>query len=235
MGQITGGRVVYGRTVQPAQYESKKAEVEITFAVAEGEDHAALLDLAAKVACDKAHEMVGLKPIAKSAVAASEPKSVGQGTAITASPGGNKEAAAAAMNAKDTKAEPEKRKPGRPPRVPVDPAALDDDAKGHQAKMDESNPAKANISTGEARVDPAQEDDDLLGDIAPAAQDITDRDITDAVTKKNAKLKQTHQGEAPGMIRALIASYFPAGAVASCAKLPKDVRADFLKKLEAMT
>src|ERR1700730_18063669 len=142
MGQITGGRVVYGRTVQPAQYESKKAEVEITFAVAEGEDHAALLDLAAKVACYKAHEMVGISviknPPKPAAAAPSEQR-------VVIAPANTKEAAAAAMNAKDTKDEHKNRKPGRPPKVPVDPAALADDAKGHQAKMDEFNPAKANI------------------------------------------------------------------------------------------
>lgn len=38
MPQITGGRVVFSRTVQPAQYESKRAEVELTFVLAEGED-----------------------------------------------------------------------------------------------------------------------------------------------------------------------------------------------------
>lgn len=38
MPQITGGRVVFSRTVQPAQYESKRAEVELTFVLAEGEE-----------------------------------------------------------------------------------------------------------------------------------------------------------------------------------------------------
>lgn len=37
MAQITGGRVVFSRTVQPAQYESKRAEVELNFVLAEGE------------------------------------------------------------------------------------------------------------------------------------------------------------------------------------------------------
>ena len=36
--QITSGRVVFSRTVQPAQYESKKAEVELSFVLAEGEE-----------------------------------------------------------------------------------------------------------------------------------------------------------------------------------------------------
>ncbi len=44
--QITCGRVVYSRTVQPAQYESKKAEMELSFVLAEGEK---LSDTLAKV------------------------------------------------------------------------------------------------------------------------------------------------------------------------------------------
>ena len=33
---ISSGRVVYLRSVQPAQYETKKAEVELTFAFGRG-------------------------------------------------------------------------------------------------------------------------------------------------------------------------------------------------------
>lgn len=38
MPQVTSGRVVYSRTVQPAQYESKRAEVELSFVIEDGED-----------------------------------------------------------------------------------------------------------------------------------------------------------------------------------------------------
>jgi hypothetical protein len=59
--QITGGRVVYSRTVQPAQYESKRGEVELTFVLAEGEDLGAALDEVADLVKAKALDMVGLK------------------------------------------------------------------------------------------------------------------------------------------------------------------------------
>jgi hypothetical protein len=36
--QITSGRVVYKRTIQPAQFESKSAEIELSFSLAEGEE-----------------------------------------------------------------------------------------------------------------------------------------------------------------------------------------------------
>jgi hypothetical protein len=61
MAQITGGSVMFGRVVQPAQYESKKAEVTLTFAIGEGEGHAGMLDMVAKEARAKALELVGLK------------------------------------------------------------------------------------------------------------------------------------------------------------------------------
>jgi hypothetical protein len=38
MSEITGGKVGYARTVQPAPYESKKAEVELSFLLEEGEN-----------------------------------------------------------------------------------------------------------------------------------------------------------------------------------------------------
>ena len=36
--QVTSGRVVYSRTVQPANYESERAEVELAFVVEDGAD-----------------------------------------------------------------------------------------------------------------------------------------------------------------------------------------------------
>lgn len=37
MAQITGGRVVYSRTIQPVQYESKHATCELVFTLEVGE------------------------------------------------------------------------------------------------------------------------------------------------------------------------------------------------------
>lgn len=70
--QITGGRVVFSRSVQPAQYESKKAEVEIIFAVPEGAEVGDFLDKAAAMAQRKALEMVGLKTGPKAAAATAD-------------------------------------------------------------------------------------------------------------------------------------------------------------------
>ena len=49
---ITSGRVIYSRTVQPAQHESERAEVELAFAVEDG--HPAIEVAAAAMAEAKA-------------------------------------------------------------------------------------------------------------------------------------------------------------------------------------
>ena len=71
--QITGGSVTYGRTVQPQQYCSNKAEVVLTFSVEEGDaDYIAWLNLAAAQAHGKVHEMLGLKSAKPEAPAGAE-------------------------------------------------------------------------------------------------------------------------------------------------------------------
>jgi len=57
---ITGGRVVFSRSVQPAQFENKKAEVELTFTLHEGEELGDALDEVGRLVEHKALEMVGL-------------------------------------------------------------------------------------------------------------------------------------------------------------------------------
>ena len=57
---ISSGRVVYLRSVQPAQYETKKAEVELTFSLAEGEELGDHLNYVSSLAMARAHQMVGI-------------------------------------------------------------------------------------------------------------------------------------------------------------------------------
>ena len=59
--QITGGRVVYSRTVQPAQFESKRGEVDLSFVLAEGEKLGDALDEVCGVCQEQALAMVGLR------------------------------------------------------------------------------------------------------------------------------------------------------------------------------
>lgn len=60
MGSITGGRVVFSRTIKTGDYENMKAEVELTFTAGDEENYAELLDLASRQAKTKAQEMLGL-------------------------------------------------------------------------------------------------------------------------------------------------------------------------------
>lgn len=43
MSSITGGKISFSRTVQPVQYESARAEAELSFVLEEGEDPVAVL------------------------------------------------------------------------------------------------------------------------------------------------------------------------------------------------
>ena len=62
-GEITGGSVTYGRTVQPAQYESKKAEVTLTFGIEQetpAETRDAFIVSVGNMAIHQVNRMVGL-------------------------------------------------------------------------------------------------------------------------------------------------------------------------------
>lgn len=58
--KIIGGKVTFGLTVCPKQYESKRVDVEIAFTVREDDSYEAIFDKACKVAQDRAREMVDL-------------------------------------------------------------------------------------------------------------------------------------------------------------------------------
>lgn len=58
MTQITGGKVVFSRKVQMAQYEPKEALAEIQFSVSEGGDHQAILNLASATAVGQVERML---------------------------------------------------------------------------------------------------------------------------------------------------------------------------------
>ena len=61
MAQITGGRILFSRTVQPIDYEQKRAEVELSFVLEEGEDMVEALTEAASIAKFQCLQMVGIK------------------------------------------------------------------------------------------------------------------------------------------------------------------------------
>lgn len=198
MSNITGGSVKYGRTVKTGDFENKRVDVELTFNVGEGEDHAAVLQAAAKEAHEKAHAMLGIKPAsAQTAAIATEPKPEKQPT---------KEASAAAMNAADA----EKKKPGPKPKAKEEPKP-------------EVKPAVA------------PEGEDIEGfdeDAAETQPEITDTALSAAMNRKVAELKPAHGGAAPKLIKELINKFVEPPKKSH--DIPQNLRAEFLKKLEAL-
>ena len=61
--KITGGKVTFGLTLCPKQYESKRADVEMSFSVAEGDDYSAIFDRASRAAVNRVRELVGLEKL----------------------------------------------------------------------------------------------------------------------------------------------------------------------------
>lgn len=213
--QITGGKVIFQRSVQPAQYETKKAEVELSFTLSEGESLEGKLDEVSAIAQAKALELVGLKP----ATTTVKPTSV-PATKPATEPKGKTKADLeveqnAKLNGKEVKPVKEKKTPPKPPAENI---------------MGDVEEITANISTGEERKDPAQvsEDDELLGLGGEAADEpVTDEELVSQVAKHNAKIKN------PTAIKLLIAEYFEKGGkVQPALKLiPANKRRDFLDKL----
>ena len=69
MGRITGGRISYAEKRNISQYENKSAEVELAFALEEGEDADAIGTEIEKQCMARVHRMLGVK----SAVADDKP------------------------------------------------------------------------------------------------------------------------------------------------------------------
>jgi hypothetical protein len=202
---ITSGRVVFSRKVAPAQYESKTAEVELTFILAEDEELGDTLDVVGQQAKAKALELVGLKSSVEAAAPTPGPapeKLDMRTKEAKAKAAADKAAAAAALNAKDTST---KQTTASPPQEPSQPAA----------------PASSK------EVDPG--DDEF--EITPP-KPITDVDLTKACSAKNQILQQKHGAASPAMIKALRREFVPEPQ--QLKDIPQEKRAEFLKRLEAL-
>lgn len=64
--KIIGGKVTFGLTACPKQYESKRVDVEMNFTVKEDDSYEKIFDKACFAAVNRAREMVGL-PILRQA------------------------------------------------------------------------------------------------------------------------------------------------------------------------
>lgn len=212
---ITGGKVTFGRTVQPAQYETKRAEVEIFFSIPEGASADVgqdMLTQAATMAKSKALEMVGLK----------------EATAPAPAPAPEKTPEKAPEKAKvKTKADLENELKWK--LAAAEKAKEAETAKADAAAIvDEAE--KPQISTSpEDRKDPEQVDDASVMDdslFTAEATQVSDADLRSHIMKVNEKLKN---GPA---IRGLIGKYVKPGQGAT--EIPMEKRAAFLVELDAL-
>jgi hypothetical protein len=56
---ITNGTIKYGQTIKTGEYENKRGDIELSFKIAEGEDHDAVLEHVKHVAHQHLHSMLG--------------------------------------------------------------------------------------------------------------------------------------------------------------------------------
>lgn len=218
MAQITGGKIFYSQTRQAAQFEPKKAEVELSFVVGEGESYEQIAKIAEDFAIAKVQEMIGAKAAPAPKTVQPAPPKPAVDTApktskgVDTTPVAGKEAYAAAQKASVPAAGKK-----TPPKA--------------AAKVEE----KPQISTQpENRADPADmsdvatSDDDILGSavVVEVPTTISDQDLTSAITKVNQKLNNTV------IIRQLVATFVqpPKGS----RDIPQEQRAEFIEKLNGL-
>ena len=67
MTKITGGKVTYGLTLCPKQYESKRADVELTFTVGEGDSYDEVFDKASRAVINRVRVILDLPKIVEPA------------------------------------------------------------------------------------------------------------------------------------------------------------------------
>ncbi len=236
--QITGGTVIFARSVQPAQFENKKAEVQLTFVLGDGENLDDKLDYVAGLAEAKALEMVGLrrapKPEPASQATALTPPATGSNAAAfdgpaatkpeeTEAPGKTKADLEAEMMAKleaDKKAEAPR---GKKPQMP----------KTEPAPTPEPETEQQTIQTGEEdRKAPDDEPtgdgvmDDLMSAAGAEETPVTDAEIQDRIMKRNTIIKN------PVAIRGLIGKYVAHPKTAR--EIPAEKRHAFLAELDKL-
>jgi hypothetical protein len=212
MGQITGGKVTYGRTLKTGDYENKRVDVELAFTVEEGEDYEAMLQAASEAAVAKAHAMLGLGTVAKSPAAA--PKAAPQ--AETSAP-------------VQPTAEGEKKRPGRPPKAALVPGGTSTllPQVGSQIDLEEVIPSekpKADVTKKAAAVE--------LDDLGEPVKEITDELIGKAAMDTNKRIQDP--AGIRKVIQAFLPTYDPEQGPPKAAMIPKERRQAFMDKLATL-
>jgi hypothetical protein len=197
------------KRVQAAQFEPVEAEAEYSFAVSEGDDEGAVSLRAGMAATKMVDAMIANK----------------LGQVEVANPSPKTEEKPKAERKNRSTPPPAVEKPVDPPKTEAKPAEDDLGLEG-------------NASSGDA--DGSAEDDLDLGIETPtSAPEITDVELSTAVTRRNGELIKAYQdkeGEDAGkkgtlLIRNLLVDKFGGAKIR---ELPQERRADFLKQLAAL-
>lgn len=223
---VSGGALTYERSVKVADYENKKLALTLTFGVPEGSEVLPdELDGLIDGAIDRVHEKLGLKPVVRKPTAFEE-----AGGQTNVSQAATAPAAAPKSRGKrppivETKVTPEEVAAALTERQARE--ARGNISENPEDRKDAANPADVDDTAAAtvegANKDPAGFDDELFTGAAP---EITDSVLMDAITKKNAALKD------PVKIRQLIGKYVTAPKPAR--EIPAAVRQAFLDDLDKL-
>lgn len=191
---------------------ARKVKIELSFAVPEGQDGAAFMHGVARVAEDKLASMLGRAPKTDTTVKAPAAEEPAVETTAQKKAREKREAAAAAKPAGEKTKDDLAREAG----LPV------------ADKVEKPAPVK-----------PVDEDDlsDVLGEAAPVAKVISDKELGEIAGKINAK-KKAELGDkwAPSKIREIVAQFTgkKVSDVPKITEVPADKRVEFVAALEAL-
>ena len=217
--KIIGGIIAYEdgvKTVGGDQFSpTRKVRVELNFSIEDGEDAEATIDKVLTKASAFVHQKLVGSKAASGAATAAAPATSPVAAATPPAAGGKTKADLEAE--KVAAATP--RKPGRPPKiVSPEPVKAADPASMEDVTIVQPEPMKP-------AADPASMED--LTTVQPA--EVTDKDLNDAVQKKNAVLKN------PVAIRGVVAQFNPDPTKQfTLAQIPQGQRREFLSRLDAL-
>lgn len=157
--QVTNGTVKYGETRKIADFENKRADVELIFTIAEQEEYSAAIDAVKSVAIQKCRDMLGQPTTLKM------PEVVLVGQELTG---------AQVLERMNEVLEPKPAKTKKPPKMPV----------AENAPVIAADPAEIIEPVVETLVQDSL--DDIL---PPLTEEITDATLMDATTKQQQQVK----------------------------------------------
>ena len=221
MSEITGGSVTYGRTVQPANYESKKAEVTLNFGIEEGtpaEVQTTFLVTVGNQAIHQCNRMLGIneQPAAYVPVAEAAAEPVPEAAKRTRRTKAQIEADETAAQAPVVTENPFG---GGPTPVPAE-------GTGAAAASTTSNAfGEQTIETDDQRLE--KEGFYAFGATEePPSVEITDVDLMTALNRKAAELGGAKE------INVLLGAYIAKGA--NPREIPQEKRPEFVEKIHGL-